>query len=311
MYKNHRIIAVIPAHNEEKHIGGVIKTLPEFVDHIIVVDDFSQDNTSKAALSSEDPRVLVLKTPHNQGVGGATLLGYQKAMDLGGQIVAKLDGDGQMLAEYLPNLLDAVIDDGYDYAKGNRFLATESLSFMPRHRLLGNVALTFLTKMASGYWNIFDPQNGYTAIKIESLRALDFKKIHKRFFFENDMLVHLNFLDFRVKDIAIPARYGEEESDVNPLKIGFTFPLLLLKSFFRRIYQKYILRDFSPIALFLILGALLFGWGTLFGIYIWIKSAITGRPTLTGTIMLALLPLILGFQLILQAVVLDIQDTPK
>lgn len=311
MYKNHRITAVIPAHNEERLIGQVIKTMPDFVDHMIVVDDCSQDHTAEVAMACADPRVMVLQPPDNQGVGGSTVMGYRKGIELQSQIIVKMDGDGQMDPEFLPALLDAIIEQGYDYAKGNRFLASESLTSMPRHRLFGNVALTFLTKMASGYWHIFDPQNGYTAIKTEALRKLDLDKIHKRFFFENDMLIHLNYFGLRVKDVAIPARYGEEESDLNLLGIGSTFPLLLLRRYFRRIYQKYVLRDFSPIALFLILGLLLFGWGALFGVYLWVETAITGQPTPTGTIMLALLPLILGFQLLLQAIVLDIQETPK
>ncbi len=309
MYKNRSIAAVIPAHNEARHIAQVIKTMPQFVDHVIVVDDASQDNTAEVALACEDDRLIVLNTSENQGVGGATLLGYRKAIELDAAIIAKMDGDGQMLPEYLATLLDAIIEQNYDYAKGNRFLASESLAFMPKHRVFGNIVLTFLTKLASGYWHVFDPQNGYTAIKLEVLRGLKLNAIHKRFFFENDMLIHLNFLGHRVKDIAIPARYSEEESDINPFKVGLTFPLLLFKSFFSRIYQRYVLRDFSPIALFLLVGSILFGWGGVFGVYIWIVSIRTGRLTPTGTIMLSLLPLILGFQLLLQAMVLDIQET--
>lgn len=311
MYKNNKITVVIPAHNEASHIGQVINAMPEFVDHMIVVDDCSQDNTYDTALSCGDNRVVALKTPKNSGVGGATIMGYRKSMELESDIIVKMDGDGQMDPDYLATLLDALIEQGYDYAKGNRFLVGESLSFMPRHRIFGNVVLTFMTKLASGYWQIFDPQNGYTAIKRESLRALNLEAIHERFFFENDMLIHLNFFKYRVKDVAIPARYGEEKSDLNPFKVGFTFPLLLLRRFFHRVYQKYVLRDFSPIALFLFLGLGLFTWGFLFGIYLYFHTVSTGIATPTGTIMLALLPLILGFQLILQAIVLDIQETPK
>jgi glycosyltransferase involved in cell wall biosynthesis len=311
MYKGRRITTVIPAHDEARHIGQVIKTMPELVDHVIVVDDCSQDDTSQLALACADPRVMVLQTPNNQGVGGATVFGYRRALELGSDVVVKMDGDGQMTPEYLSFLLDAIVEQDYDYAKGNRFLAGESLAFMPRHRLLGNIVLTFMTKLASGYWNIFDPQNGYTAIKADVLRLLNLDTIHKRFFFENDMLIHLNFFGCRVKDISIPARYGEEKSDLSSFKASVTFPLLLLRRFFYRVYQKYVLRDFSPIALFLFLGLILFGWGVAFGVYLWIESQLTGRLTPTGTIMLSLLPLILGFQLLLQAIVLDIQETPK
>jgi glycosyltransferase involved in cell wall biosynthesis len=311
MYQGHHITAVIPAHNEAKHIRQVLQCIPDWVDQLIVVDDSSQDETFQVAKQTEDPRVLILRTPKNLGVGGATLLGYRKALEQGSDIIIKMDGDGQMDSKYLPDLIDPLIKEGYQYTKGNRFLAGESLDFMPRSRLLGNLVLTFSTKLASGYWHVFDPQNGYTAIKAATLNLLNLDTVHQRYFFENDMLVHLNLLGCRVKDVAIPAIYGEEKSDLNPIKVGIVFPFLLLKGFVRRIYQKYILRDFSPIALFLILGTLSFGWGTLFGLIIWIRTYLTGIATPTGTIMLALLPLILGFQLILQAIVLDIQESPK
>jgi glycosyltransferase involved in cell wall biosynthesis len=311
MYQRQKIVAVVPAYNEARHIGQVIQTMPAFVDQVIVVDDCSQDNTLESATVTADPRLISLRTPQNQGVGGAMILGYRHALELGADIIVKMDADGQMDPEYLPQLLDALIDERYDYAKGNRFLAGQSLASMPKHRIVGNVVLTFLTKLASGYWHIFDPQNGYTAIKADALRVLDLNCIHKRFFFENDMLVNLNYFKRRVKDVAIPARYGDERSHLNIVGISFTFPFLLLRRFFRRVEQKYVLRDFSPIALFLFLGVLLFGWGAGFGIYLWIETALTGIATPTGTIMLSLLPLILGFQLLLQAIVLDIQETPK
>lgn len=311
MYKQNRVTTIVPAHNEALHICRVAEGIPEFVDRIIIVDDCSQDGTFEVARECRDSRVMVLQTPFNQGVGGAMLLGYRKGLELGSDILVKMDGDGQMLPDYLGALLDAITDQGYDYAKGNRFLAGESLAVMPKHRIFGNVVLTFMTKLASGYWNIFDPQNGYTAIRAEALRRLNLDQIHKRYFFENDVLINLNFFGCRVKDVAIPAHYGDEQSEINLFQVSSTFPVLLLGRFFRRIYEKYVLRDFSPIALFLMVGVMLFSWGTAFGIFIWIRSYFTHNPTSTGTIMLALLPLILGFQLLLQAFVMDIQETPK
>jgi glycosyltransferase involved in cell wall biosynthesis len=311
MYKTHKIIAVVPAHNEADHVGRVIANMPDLVDRIIVVDDCSQDGTGQVAASCGDTRVVVLTMPTNQGVGGAMAAGYKQALELEAGIIVKIDGDGQMPPEYLPSLLDAIVELGFDYAKGNRFLMGDSIRAMPSHRVVGNVVLTFMTKMASGYWHIFDPQNGYTAITAKALGTVDLDGLHRGFFFENDMLVQLNFTGARVKDVAMPARYGPEESDINILQIGLTFPLLLLHKFFHRIIQKYVLRDFSPIALFLFLGLALFLWGGGLGVYLWIKTIVTGLATPTGTIMLALLPLILGFQLLLQAIVLDIQETPK
>src|SRR5262249_21178270 len=228
MYKDRRITTVVPAYNEAKHIGHVIETMPQLVDRIVVVDDCSDDGTGEVARSCSDSRVTVIATPNNLGVGGATVLGYRRAIELATDIVAKMDGDDQMSPEHLPHLLDAIIEEGYDYAKGNRFLTRQSLSGMPIHRIFGNIVLTFMTKLASGYWHVFDPQNGFTAIKAGVLATLDLDSIHERYFFENDMLIHLNVSRFRVKDVAIPARYGEELSGINPFKVGMTFPVLLL-----------------------------------------------------------------------------------
>jgi glycosyltransferase involved in cell wall biosynthesis len=311
MYKQKRVAVVIPAYNEENLVAGVLGDAPAYVDHVIVVDDCSTDQTAQVVRNCSDGRVSLLSTGSNQGVGGATMVGYAKALELNCELIVKMDGDGQMAPEHLDKLLDAIVDQEYDYAKGNRFLAGESLHAMPRHRLFGNVILTFLTKLASGYWNVFDPQNGYTAISAAALRRLDLPTLHTRYFFENDMLVALSIHNARVADVPIPARYGNEKSKLNPFKAGITFPLLLIMRFWRRIYQKYVLRDFSVIALFLVMGLLLFGWGVIFGAYHWILSVLTNHVATTGTVMLAVLPLILGFQLILQAVVLDIQETPK
>jgi dolichol-phosphate mannosyltransferase len=311
LYKNTSIHVIVPAYNEERFIGQVLAGLPDYVDKIIVIDDCSTDDTFAAATASGDARVLAIKTPHNSGVGGATCLGYRKALELGGEILVKMDGDGQMAAEHLARLLDALLEKGYDYAKGNRFLHRKAISQMPAIRILGNIVLTFLTKAASGYWHIFDPQNGYTAIRSEALRSVVLDELNQRFFFENDMLVQLNIQNYRVADIAAPARYGEELSDLKISKILFTFPPLLLRRFAHRVIQKYILRNFSPVALFLLLGLPMFLLGSLFGLYLWARVVITGEATPTGSIMLALVPIVLGFQLLLQAIVLDIQETPR
>lgn len=310
MYQGKRIAVVVPAHNEERHLSNVLQTMPDYVDHILVIDDASTDRSAAVAADCKDPRVEILRNSKNLGVGGSVLRGYERAIELGADFAVKMDGDGQMDPDFLSELLDPLVAGEAKYSKGNRFLAGEALQAMPTHRLWGNIALTFFTKLASGYWNVFDPQNGYTAINVRTLSSLDRSKIHNGYFFENDMLVHLNLLNSRVTDVPIPARYGNEESDLNPFKVGVSFPFLLLRRFFYRIYQKYVLRDFSPIALFLGLGGLLFLWGTILGFYLWFKAIYTAVPSPTGTIMLSLLPLILGFQMLLQAIVLDIQETP-
>jgi len=310
MYKDNRIAVIIPAYNEEKLIGDVVGSIPEYVDYIIVVDDASKDNTYKSAKSNPNKKVVAIQHKKNQGVGGAIVTGHTKAIELDANLVAVMAGDGQMDPKYLPRLLDAIIDEGYDYAKGNRFLGRDSLRGMPMFRVLGNTILTFLNKLASGYWNIFDPQNGYTAIKTSVLQQLDLDRISKRYEFENDMLVQLNIRNFRVKDVSISALYGEEKSKIKLHTFIPRTSLFLLKSFIRRITEKYVLRDFHPIALLLVSGGLLFMWGIAFGGYNWYIH-FGGAATPTGTIMLAVLPLLIGFQLLLAAFVLDIIETPK
>jgi len=311
LYKNTVINVIVPAYNEERFIGEVLSTMPEIVDTIVVVDDCSTDSTFAVASNIQDPRVVVIKTPRNCGVGGAMKLGYKTALELGAQVLVKIDGDGQMIPEHLTLLLDAIIERGYDYAKGNRFLHTAAIGQMPVIRIFGNIVLTFLTKAASGYWHIFDPQNGYTAIRADALRSISLETIDERFFFENDLLVSLNIHNYRVTDIAIPARYGEEVSDLRVSKILLTFPVLLFRRFAYRIVQKYILRNFSPVALFLLLGLPMFSWGALYGLYLWARTLMTLEATPIGSIMLALVPIVLGFQLLLQAIVLDIHETPR
>lgn len=311
MYRGRSIGVVIPAYNVERSIRKVVEGVPPWVDRIIVVDDASLDGTLREAQGVVSDRVVVIHHDRNQGVGGATITGFRQALDEGVKIAAKMDGDGQMDPGYLPTLLDAVTIQGYDYAKGNRFLHTAELSTMPRHRLFGNFILTFLTKLTSGYWNVFDPQNGYLAIRRDALAQLNLDRIAKRFFFENDLLINLNILGFRVKDVAIPALYGDERSNIKISRILGSFPIYLFRRFWYRVYQKYVLRDFSPVALFLFLGLPFLFWGIGFGVYTWWRSWAFGEIATTGTVMLSVLPFLIGFELMLQAIMLDIQATPK
>jgi glycosyltransferase involved in cell wall biosynthesis len=312
MYKGLTVAVAIPAYRAEATIGHVIGTLPALVDSIVVVDDASPDGTAAALAAVKDPRLVVARHELNHGVGGAMKTAYRRCLELSGvDVVVKMDSDGQMDPAQLPALLDALIDTGCDYAKGNRFLDGLALAAMPRMRLLGNLALTFLTKSASGYWHIFDPQNGYVACRTTLLKRLDLGAIADDYFFENDMLVHLNILEARVVDVPMPARYGGEQSS---MKIGVVlrrFPARLLHRLGKRIWQRYVLRDFSPVALFLFLGAPLVIAGVAFGAWAWYESAKTGIVSSTGRVMLSVLPIVIGFQLILQAVLLDINSSPR
>lgn len=311
MFEGRKVAVVIPARNEAAHLPQVLRNLPEFIDSVYVVDDGSTDGTTAAAHAVGDPRVHVLRNARSRGVGAATLLGMQQALQDGAALLVKVDGDGQMDPQQIPKLLQPLLYEDYGYAKANRFLHTDALRRMPVVRLLGNVLLTFLTKLASGYWRIFDPQNGFVAIRAEHFQCLPHDKIAHDFFFENDMLIHLNIQGVRVKDVPIPARYGDEESDLRIWKVLLTFPPRLLYGLWRRIWQKYVLRDFSPIAVFWLLGAPLLLFGLCSGLYHWALSLYTGRAAPTGTVMLSVLPFLIGFELILQAIVLEIRESPS
>jgi len=311
MFRDTRVHVVVPAYNVADRIRGVLKGLPAFVDGVTVVDDASTDATPEEIHAVADPRVTVVRHATNQGVGGAMVSGFREALRHGDGIVVKMDGDGQMDPRHLPRLLDPIVEGRCDYAKGNRFLFDRALNAMPAHRRAGNLALTFLTKLASGYWNVFDPQNGYLAMHSAALRLLDLDRIAKRYFFENDMLIHLNVFNVRVLDIAMPARYEGQRSSMSIARVLATFPAHLVRGYWWRFYQKHVLRDFSPVALFMLAGLPLLAWGIGFGAYTWLQSWLLNRFASTGTVMLAVLPFLVGFELVLQALVLEIRETPR
>ena len=314
MYKKKRIVIVVPAFNEQAHVADVVRTAPKYADFVIVVDDGSTDATSaqakRAAGSALGKRVFVLRHDKNLGVGAAIVTGHKKALELGADAVIVMAGDGQMPPQHAHALLEA-LDAGYDYAKGNRFLGKGALRGMPALRVIGNMILTFLTKAASGYWQIFDPQNGYTAIRASALRALDLDSLAQNYVFENDLLVKLNIAGCRVKDVAIPARYANEKSGIKLWKFVPRAAWHLKKSFLKRIYEKYVLRDFHPIALFLFGGFALAAVGFVTGAWIlWEKFTAHLSPSV-GSVLLCLLPLVVGIQLLLTALILDVYETPR
>ncbi len=311
MFRDTRVHVVIPAYNVAPHLGVVLRGIPAFVDTVTVVDDGSTDDTAEAAKNVGDPRVTVLGSPTNEGVGGAMARGFEHALAQGDGIIVKMDGDGQMDPADLPRLLEPLVDGRCDYAKGNRFLRSRELDIMPKARLAGNFVLTFLTKLASGYWNVFDPQNGYLAITSGTLRLLDLGRLSRRYFFENDMLINLNIFDARVCDVAMPSRYGTERSSMRLGRILCSFPFHLFRGYWHRFYRKHVLRDFSPVALFMLTGLPLLAWGTGFGLYTWGQSWLQNQFASTGTVMLSVLPFLVGFELVLQALVLEIRDTPR
>ena len=240
MYRETRVHVVIPAYNVADRIGAVVKAIPDYVDAITVVDDASRDGTVEAALAVSDRRLRVLRHDANQGVGAAMVTGFRDALLDGDGIVVKMDGDGQMDPALLTRLLDPIVDGRCGYTKGNRFLFARELAAMPRHRLVGNFMLTFLTKV------------GYLAIASSALRLLEFERLARRWFFENDMLINLNVFNVPVADVPMPSRYGDERSSMRIGRVLVSFPFHLFLGYWARFYQKYVLRDFSPIALFML-----------------------------------------------------------
>ena len=307
MYKFKTLAVVVPAYNEEKLIATVISTMPDFVDHIVVIDDQSSDATAqvveKAALA--DPRVVLIKHPVNQGVGGAIASGYKWARDHDVDMAAVMAGDGQMDPADLPALCDLVAVEGVDYAKGNRLVYDEAYNLIPKVRFYGNAVLSFLTKISSGYWHVADSQTGYAVISLKALKAIDWDLMWRRYGQPNDILVRLNMEDMRVRDVPIKPVYNiGEVSGFKARQVMWPISKLLVKSFATRLWKKYMIRDAHPLFLFIVMGAALFILGFLFFlrlVFLWILHG--QMPEITLIIML--FSLTLGFQSFLFGIWMD------
>lgn len=312
-FSAYAIAMVIPAYRVERDIEAVLNSLPPYIKNIIVVDDASPDSTFErvTAAAQKDERIIILRHSQNQGVGGAMLTGFQKALELNAQIIVKLDGDGQMDPARIPALIEPLIEGKADYTKGNRFRDFKSLQKMPFVRRVGNLGLSFLTKVATGYWNLFDPTNGFFAIRAEVLDRLPFEKIDRRYFFETSMLANLYLLNALVLDIPMPARYGNEISSLSIRRALFEFPYKLSTIFLRRILLRYYLYDFSMVSLYLLIGVPLLLFGGTFGGIKWIQYASQNIPAPTGTVMLPTLSVILGIQILLSAIEIDMNSAPR
>ena len=291
MYRNKTIVVVIPAYNEEKLIGKVLQTIPPFVDHIVVVDDASGDRTGEVvkAHQKEDSRIIYIPHPKNEGVGGAITTGYKWARDKEIDISVVMAGDAQMDPKDLPKLLDPVVEGEVDFSKGNRLFTGKAWRVIPKARYLGNAVLSFLTKIASGYWHVADSQSGYGAVTLEVLKTIDLDTIYKRYGMPNDLLVRLNVGHFRVRDIPVNPVYGiGERSGIKIYKVVFTLSLLLLKLFLWRLKEKYIIRDFHPLVLFYLMGFVLTPIGFIFGCYLLIYRIFVGSVAATSALFAAL-----------------------
>ncbi len=306
-----QIAVVIPAYRVRRHILGVIGHIGAEVRHIFVVDDCCPEMSGQyVEKHCTDPRVRVLVHEANLGVGGATMSGYRAALDAGADIVVKLDGDGQMDPRLIGRLVGPIERGQSDYTKGNRFFGVEYLEQMPLLRTIGNSGLSFINKAVSGYWNIMDPTNGFTAIHRAALELLPLDKIERRYFFESDMLFRLNTIRAVVSDVPMTACYGEEESSLRIGQVLLEFPPKFFVRFFKRIFYGYFLRDFNACSIEMVSGMALLLGGMLFGLWHWYTSSVGGVFASTGTVMLASLPIILGFQLLLSAVGFDTGNVP-
>jgi len=302
---------VVPCYRVRDHILRVIKRTPVWFEGIVCVDDACPERSGDfIEAENTDPRVVVIRLAKNQGVGGATLAGYAEAARRGARVMVKVDGDDQMDLGYAAQLVAPILLGEADYAKGNRFTSISHLTTMPTVRVLGNAMLSFAAKLSTGYWNIFDPTNGYTAIEANVARLVLEKRIARRFFFETDLLYHLGTLRAVVRDVPMPARYADEVSNIRISAIIGPFALKHLRNFSQRVVGQYFVRDFNAASLELVFGLffLLFGVGYALS---YLTNRIPGQAASAGVVMLAALPVILGVQFLLQAVNFDVLNVPN
>ena len=307
-----RLAVVVPCYRERANILDVLAAMPQQVTAIYCIDDGCPQQTGDwVAEQCRDPRVQVLRHAVNQGVGAAMRTGYRAALAARMDVVVKIDGDGQMDPRELPRLIAPILADQADYTKGNRFYRLDGLLAMPVARLLGNTVLSFVSKLSTGYWQSFDPNNGYTAIDGRVLELLPLDAINDGYFFEADMLFRLNTLRAVVRDVPMQARYGNEESGIRLLPAIAAFAWRHTVNFGKRLFYNYFLRGFSVASVEWILGPAMLAFGVIFGVSKWWHSIQTSVAATAGTVMLASLPTIVGMQMLLSAIHFDIGNEPS
>lgn len=312
LQRSSRIAVVIPCYRVTRTIEDVIARIGPWAAAIYCVDDACPDDSGGAIEQRcTDPRIRVIRRPVNGGVGAATIDGYRAALAEGADILAKVDGDGQMDPALVPALIRPIIEGYADYVKGNRFFSAETVARMPWLRLIGNAGLSFMTKLSSGYWDLFDPTNGFTALEARVARELPWEKLHQRYFFESDMLFRLSILRARVVELPAMAIYRDEKSNLSELRALLTFPVLHARNLAKRIAYNYFLRNFSAASLTGVTGLALMSFGVFFGGARWALGSLNGTPNTAGTVMLAALPTLLGIQFLLNFLSHDISMTPS
>ena len=312
MTPHETIAVVIPCYKVTRHILGVLQRIGPECTHIFVVDDCCPEGTALLVeQKSNDPRIRVVRHHENQGVGGAVITGYRAAIDSGASVIVKIDGDGQMPPELLPKFVAPIQNGTADYTKGNRFYDLANLRRMPTARLFGNAVLSFAAKLSTGYWDLFDPTNGYTAISAEVAKRLPLGKLSPRYFFETDILFRLNTLRAVVVDVPMDAVYEDESSNLRISHIIGEFLYKHLRNFLKRIFYNYFLRDFSAASIELLAGVILSLFGASYGIVTFMHSLAAHQATPAGTVMVAALPLLVGIQLLIAFLNYDIATVPR
>lgn len=302
------LAVVIPCFRVKRHVLAVLAAIPPAVDRIYVVDDGCPEGSGSAVEDGcRDPRVVVLRHERNQGVGAATITGYRAALADGASVIVRLDGDGQMDPALIPRLVQPIAEGEADYAKGNRFFELSGLAAMPRLRLFGNAVLSFASKLSSGYWNVMDPTNGYTAIHAEVLRQVPLEKLARGYFFESDLLFRLGTLRAVVCDVPMPARYGDEKSSLRVPRVAGEFAWKHLANTGKRLFYSYYLRNFNIASIEIALGVPMMAFGLFVGVTRWGRS----EPATSGTVMLAALPVLVGIQLVLAFLSYDLANVPR
>ncbi len=307
-----RVAAIVPCYCVRRHVDALLAALLPTVDHVYVVDDACPEHTGEHVRARyANTAVTVIAHADNQGVGAAVLSGYRRARADGYEILVKVDGDGQMDPAYIDALIAPIVAGRADYTKGNRFFDPRTLVSMPLVRRLGNGVLSFVSKMSSGYWDVMDPANGFTAIHAAVLRWLPLDRIERRYFFESDMLFRLGCVRAVVVDVPMPARYGDERSHLRVARAAVEFPLKHLARLVKRIGYGYFLRGFNAGTLLLLSGMPLLAFGVIYGSYHWWLARVTGVPAAIGVVMLAALPTLLGVQFLLSFLLIDVAGTPR
>jgi len=306
-----KIAALVPAYNEGKHVDRVITTMPDYVDYIVLVNDGSTDDTAEVIKANLTERCTFVNRGENRGLGATLVEANQVTLArTDAELMVIMAGDAQMDPTYLPALLDPLVDNTCEFSKGNRFFSSGSLKGMPRYRVFGNIVLTFLTKIATGYWSIFDPQNGYTAIKRTTAQQLDWEHIATDYSYENDILLQLALVRARIKDVNIPALYANETSTISLAKTIPSLLAVLWRAFWKRIWTLYVIQSFSVIVIFFVLGSLLTTFGLVYGGYeLWKIWGVA--PLSAAKAVLIAVTLIMGLQFLLGTLILDIMNEPK